>query len=96
MVMQTDVKMTHLNASGTVFAGRCRIKGFVVCPTAGSAGTVVIKDGGSSGTAVIEFDITSNTNPNTFTFDVPGEGVLCSTSAYATITTVNSVTVFYG
>ena len=96
MTMQTDVKSTHLNASGTVFAGRCRIKGFVVCPTAGSAGTIIIKDGGSSGTNVIEFDITSNTNPNTFTFTLPGEGVLCQTSAYATVTTVNSVTVFYG
>jgi hypothetical protein len=96
MTMQTDVKMTHLNASGAVFGGRTRIKGFVVCPTASSAGTIIIKDGGSSGRTVIEFDITSNTNPNTFTFTLPGEGVLCETSAYATITTVNSVTVFYG
>lgn len=96
MTMQTDVKMTHLNASGTVFGGPCRIKGFVVCPTAGSAGSILIKNGGSSGTTVIEFDITSNTNPNTFTFTLPGEGVLCATSAYATITTVSSVTVFYG
>jgi hypothetical protein len=95
-MMQTDVKMTHLNASGSVFGGRCRIKGIIVCPTAASAGTVVIKDGGSSGTTKIEFDITSNSNPNTFTFDVPGEGILCETNAYAVITTVASVTVFYG
>ena len=95
-MMQTDIKSTHLNASGSVYSGRTRVKGFVVCPTAGSAGTVVIKDGGSSGRTVIEFDIKSNGNPNTFTFLIPGEGVLCETSAYCIITTVNSVTVFYG
>ena len=50
MTMQYDVKSTHLNASGSVFAGRARIKGFSICATASQAGTLLLKDGGSGGT----------------------------------------------
>ena len=96
MTMQYDVKSTHLNASGSIFASRARIKGFSICATASSAGTLQLKDGGSSGTTVIEVDIPSNTNPNSFYVLVPGEGVLCSTSIYATLTGIASVSVFYG
>ena len=96
MTMQYDVKSTHLNASGSIFASRARIKGFSICATASSAGTLQLKDGGSSGTVVIEVDIPSNTNPNSFYVLVPGEGVLCSTSIYATLTGIASVSVFYG
>ena len=96
MTMQYDVKSTHLNASGSVFAGRARIKGFSICATASTAGTLILKDGGSGGTAMIEIDIPSNSNPNSFYVAVPGEGVLCQTNIYATLTNIASVTVFYG
>lgn len=95
-MMQTDVKSTHLNASGVVYAGRARIKGFVMCANASTAGTLVLKDGGSGGTAVLEVDIPSNSNPNSFYTLVPGEGILCASAVYATITGLASVTVFYG
>jgi len=95
-MMQTDVKSTHLNASGSIFAGRARIKGFSICATASSAGTLVLKDGGSSGVSVVEIDIPSNSNPNSFYVAIPGEGVLCQTNIYATLTNISSVTVFYG
>ena len=96
MTMQTDVRSTHLNASGSVFDQRTRVRGFSICATASSAGTLLLKDGGSSGTTVVEIDIPSNSNPNSFYVLVPGEGVLCSTNIYATITNIASVTVFYG
>jgi hypothetical protein len=96
MAMQYDVKSTHLNASGSVYGSRARIKGFAICATASAAGTLLLKDGGSSGTTVIEIDIPSNSNPNSFYVLVPGEGVLCSTNIYATLTSIASVTVFYG
>ena len=96
MTMQYDVKSTHLNASGSIFAGRARIKGFSICATASTAGTLQLKDGGSGGTVLVEIDIPSNSNPNSFYVLVPGEGVLCSTSIYATMTNIASVTVFYG
>jgi hypothetical protein len=96
MAMQYDVKSTHLNASGSVFGSRARVKGFAICATASAAGTLVLKDGGSSGTTQIEIDIPSNSNPNSFYVLVPGEGVLFSTNIYATLTNIASVTVFYG
>lgn len=96
MTMQTDVKSTHLNASGSIFASRARVKGFSICATASTAGTMLLKDGGSGGTTRIEIDIPSNSNPNSFYVLVPGEGVLFSTNIYATLTGIASVTVFYG
>ena len=96
MAMQFDVKSKHLNASGSVYADRARIKGFSICATASATGTLVLKDGGSSGTTMIEIDIPSNSNPNSFYILVPGEGVLCQTNIYATLTNIASVTVFYG
>lgn len=95
-MMQTDVKAKHLNASGSVYAGRARIKGFSICGVASLAGTLLLRDGGASGTTMIEIDIPSNSNPNSFYVSVPGEGVLCATDIYATVTNIASVTVFYG
>ena len=96
MTMQYDVKSTHLNASGSVFAQPARIKGFSICANAGAAGTLLLKDGGSGGTTRIEIDIPANSNPNSFFVLVPGEGVRCYTNIYATLTGLASVTVFYG
>lgn len=96
MTMQTDVKSKHLNASGSVFADRARVKGFSICAVASAAGTLLLRDGGASGTVLIELDIPSNSNPNTFYTLVPGEGVLFNTNIYATLTNIASVTVFYG
>jgi hypothetical protein len=96
MSMQGDVSSTHLNASGSVYAGRTRVKGFSICATASTAGTLILKNGGSGGTALIEIDIPSNSNPNSFYVAIPQEGVLFTTNVYATITNLASVTVFYG
>jgi hypothetical protein len=95
-MQQTDVKSAHLNSSGSVFAGRARIKGIALCATASTAGTLVLRDGGSGGASAIELDIPSNSNPNSYYIIVPGEGVLCATNIYASITGLASVTVFYG
>jgi hypothetical protein len=95
-MQQTDVKSTRLSASGSVFAGRARIKGIAICATASTTGTLILRDGGSGGAVAIELDIPSNTNPNSFYLLIPGEGVLCATNIYASITGLASVTVFYG
>jgi hypothetical protein len=95
-MQQTDVKSTRLNASGSVFAGRARIKGIAICATASTTGVLVLRDGGSGGAVAIELDIPPNSNPNSFYVSVPGEGVLCATNIYASITGLASVTVFYG
>ena len=51
MSVQTDVKAGSLAASGTVFAGRTRVRGLIIEPGA-SAGSVVLKDGGAGGTTI--------------------------------------------
>ena len=91
MAMQTDVLAISLAASGAITSVRTRIRGLVVEPGA-SAGSVVLKNGGSGGTTVL----TINTSAGGATFNVviPGEGVLFTTDAYATLTNAK-VTAFY-
>lgn len=94
----SDIKSTHLSASGTVFGGRSRIKAIYVVPSA-TAGTIVIKNGGSSGTAVITINtpaVESGQNANPIYLNFPVDGVLCETSSYAALTNVAYATVFYG
>ena len=93
--MQTDVKSTHLNASGTVSAGRARLKGFSLVGS-GTTGTVQFKDGSASGTVLCEIDVPGNTSVNSFYVMVPGEGVLFPNGIYASITALGGVTAFYG
>jgi hypothetical protein len=96
MAMQTDVRSTHLNASGTIFNGPSRLKGFSLCATANAAGTAVFKDGGSGGTTLCEVDIPSNSNPNSFYTLVPGEGIKFNSTIYVSLTGIASVTAYYG
>lgn len=95
-MMQGDVSSTHRNSTGSVYAGRTRVKGFSICATASTAGTLLLRDGGASGTVLIEIDIPSNSNPNSFYVAIPQEGVLFETNVYATLTNIASATFFYG
>ena len=94
-----DVKATNLTGSGAIFAGPARILGiyFVADTTAGS---IIIRDGGASGTILATFQtpLGANSAGNEWTtqIDIPGNGLLCRTSAYATLSGVDKVTVFYG
>ena len=94
-----DVKATNLTGSGEIFAGPARVLGiyFVADSTAGS---IIIRDGGVSGTilATIQTPLGSNTAGNEWTtqIEIPGNGIYCRTSAYATLSGVDKVTVFYG
>jgi hypothetical protein len=92
MAMQSDVNVISLAASGAISAIRTRVRGLVIEPGA-SAGSVVIKDGGSSGTTLLT--VNTPAAGQVFQVLVPGEGVLCLTSAYATLSNAK-VTVFYG
>ena len=95
--MQTDVKSAHASVAGTLFSGPTRLKGLIVCPAVSTAATIQFKDGGSSGPVLLEIDIASNTNPNTYTFDVPGEGIKFNNTLYLALSAaVTGVTAFYG
>ena len=94
IMMQTDVKSSHIEATGTAVAYRTRIRGYQFI-TGGTAGDITFRDGGSGGPILIEFNIaTAPTNPMSFT--IPGEGVLFSTDVHITLPTDAKITVFYG
>ena len=94
-----SAKAVHLTGSAAIFAGPCKILSiYFVSET--TAGTIVIKDGGSSGTAIATFDTpiggASVTQPTYYQIDMPGQGLHCATSGYATLTNVAKVTILYG
>lgn len=91
MSMQYDVKAKEVTASGSVYGARARIKGVVI--SFASGGTVVLKDGGSSGTS--RFSYTAPAAAGTVNIVIPGEGIVCDTNIYATLTNATA-TVFYG
>ena len=96
-MMQTDVKSAHASTASTLFNGPTRLKGLIICPAASTAATIQFKDGGSSGPILLEIDVASNTNPNTYTFDIPGEGIRFSSTLYLALSAaVTGVTAFYG
>ena len=47
--MQTDVKSAHRSTAGSFYAGRTRLKGFVVTPVISTVCTFEIRDGSASG-----------------------------------------------
>ena len=96
MAMQYDVKAATVVADGSVYGARTRVKGLVITPTASSAGAVVLKDGGASGTARLTINVDSGNTGSAFNVVIPGEGIVFDSTVYADITTVTSVTVFYG
>jgi len=94
MGMQTDVKSTHLTASGTGFNGRTRLKS-VSYRGSGADGFIKFRDGGSTGSVLCELDVGVS---DSFTIYVllPGEGMLFQTSLYVELSNVSATTVFYG
>ena len=66
-----------------------------------TAGSITIKDGGASGTSIAVFDTpkgaAATAGENWVQYiPVPGDGLLCRTSGYATLSNVDKVTIFYG
>jgi hypothetical protein len=94
MAMQTDVKASHIEATGTMVSGRTRLKGYQ-CLSGGTAGDIIFRDGGASGTIRLQFNVPANTN-NPFANLIPGEGILFYNDVHVTVPTATKVTVFYG
>jgi hypothetical protein len=94
MTFQYDVKASHVEATGTMVAGRTRLKGYQ-CLSGGTAGDIIFRDGGASGTIRLQFNIPANTN-NPFSTTLPGDGILFTTDIHVTLPTLAKATVFYG
>jgi hypothetical protein len=96
-MMQTDVLSNHLSTNGSLFGSPTRLKGLIVCPAVSTAATIRFRDGSATGAILLEIDIASNSNPNTYTFDIPGQGIRFYTSLYFTTSAaITGVTAFYG
>lgn len=94
MTVQTDVKSATRTTDGTLVASRARIKAMTITCASGGAGTVVLKDGGSGGTT--KLTINTPAVAEIFNILIPAEGVLFETDVYVDVTSIESVTVFYG
>jgi hypothetical protein len=90
-MMQTDVKAVEVTSTGSAYASRTRVRGIVI--NYASGGTVALKDGGSSGATLFSF--TAPAAAGSTNIIIPGEGVLFSTSVYASLSSA-TITVFYG
>jgi hypothetical protein len=83
-----QVKGAAANATTTVFAGRARLKGFIIGPGA-SNGTVTFNDGGSA-----KFNVAVTGGTSDVSMSIPEQGVLFTSNL--NVTTVNcTVNVFY-
>ena len=89
--MQTDVKGATCPASTatTIYNGRTRVKGLVISATTANA-TVAVSD---NATTLFTYTATSTGPINII---IPGEGVLCATSAIVTCGAGVSAVAFYG
>ena len=91
MAMQTDVKGATCPASTatTIYNGRTRVRGLAISATTANA-TVAVADGSTT-----LFTYTA-TVAGTINIIIPGEGVLCETSAVVTCAAGVSAVAFYG
>lgn len=89
--MQTDVKgaTCPAGAATTIYNGRTRVKGLAISATTASA-TVAVADGSTT-----LFTYTA-TVAGPINIIIPGEGVLCQTSAVVTCGSGVSAVAFYG
>lgn len=93
-MQQTDVISVHADVTGTMVAGRTRLKGYQ-CLSGGTAGEIIFRDGGASGAIRLQFNIPGNTN-NPFSTIIPGEGILFVDSVHVTLPALARATIFYG
>ena len=93
--MQTDVKATHLDASGVIFAGTTRVKGYSVSP-GGTAGEIEFYDSASAASGAIRLILNISTNQALDSLAIPGEGIKFNNGVYVSMPANAHLTVYYG
>jgi hypothetical protein len=94
-MMQTDVKMTHLEASGVVFAGPTRVKGYSIS-SGGTAGEIEFYDNASAASGTKRLILNISTNQALDSLAIPGEGIKFDTGVYVSLPANAHLTVYYG
>jgi hypothetical protein len=94
-MMQTDVKAGHLHASGVLFAGPARVKGFSVSP-GGTAGEIEFYDNASAASGTIRLTLNISVNQALDSLAIPGEGIRFDNGVYVSLPANAHLTVYYG
>ena len=86
--MKSDVKAVRVTGTGSVFAGRTRLRGIILSSDNVGAGTVILQDNTDS-TTLFQADVPQG---DVFAFNIPEDGILfaggikTSTLTNATVT----------
>jgi hypothetical protein len=94
-MMQTDVKSAHLDASGVIYAGPTRVKGFSISP-GGTAGEVQFYDNATTNSGTIRLTLNVSTNQALDSLAIPGEGIRFDVGVYVSMPANTHLTVYYG
>jgi len=94
-MMQTDVKAAHIDASGVIFAGPTRVKGFSISP-GGTAGEVQFYDNATTNSGTIRLTLNVSTNQALDSLAIPGEGIRFDNGVYVTMPANTHLTVYHG
>ena len=94
-MQQTDVKSMHLDASGVVYAGPTRVKGYSLSP-GGTAGEVIFYDNASAASGTARLTLNISTNQALDSLALPGEGIKFDNGVYASLPANAHLTVYYG
>jgi hypothetical protein len=94
-MMQTDVKSTHIDASGVIYAGPTRVKGYSISP-GGTAGEVNFYDNASTNAGTIRLILNISVNQALDSLAIPGEGIRFNNGVYVTMPANAHLTVYYG
>ena len=87
--MKSDVKAVRKNSTGSVFAGRTRLRGIILASDGTGAGTVILQDGNSA--TQFQVDVPSG---DVFAYNLAEDGILfeggmtVSTLTKATVTVI--------
>ena len=69
--MKSDVKSVRMTGTGSVFAGRTRLRGIILASDGTGAGTVILQDGNS----VTQFQV-DVPNGDVFSYNLAEDGIL--------------------
>jgi len=94
-MMQTDVKATHLDASGVINAGPTRVKGYSISP-GGTAGEVIFYDNATTNAGTVRLTFNISTNQALDSLAIPGEGIRFDVGVYVSMPANAHLTVYYG
>ena len=94
-MMQTDVKSAHIDASGVIYAGPVRVKGYSISP-GGTAGEVEFYDNATTNSGTIRLVLNISTNQALDSLAIPGEGIRFDNGVYVSMPANAHLTVYYG